>query len=119
MKIGRLINIVIVVFVDLLGFGLILPLLPYYAETFGATPAVIGLIVASYAAASLIGAAFWVAFPTASAGVPSFWLYQSLDFLPLAFNAHHLPKDSLIILSIQIPFINYIIRQRGIGTGEG
>jgi DHA1 family tetracycline resistance protein-like MFS transporter len=51
-----LINIFIVVFVDLLGFGLILPLLPYYAETFGASPLVIGLIVASYAAASLVGA---------------------------------------------------------------
>lgn len=56
MKTGRLINIFIVVFVDLLGFGLILPLLPYYAETFGATPLVIGLLVASYAAASLVGA---------------------------------------------------------------
>jgi DHA1 family tetracycline resistance protein-like MFS transporter len=56
MKTARLINIFIVVFVDLLGFGLILPLLPYYAETFGATPAIIGLLVASYAAASLLGA---------------------------------------------------------------
>lgn len=56
MKTSRLINIFIVVFVDLLGFGLILPLLPYYAETFGATPLVIGLLVASYAAASLVGA---------------------------------------------------------------
>ncbi len=56
MKTGRLINIFLVVFVDLLGFGLILPLLPYYAETFGASPLVIGFIVASYAAASLIGA---------------------------------------------------------------
>jgi DHA1 family tetracycline resistance protein-like MFS transporter len=44
------------VFVDLLGFSLILPLLPYYAEKFGASPAVIGLLTASYAAASLIGA---------------------------------------------------------------
>jgi DHA1 family tetracycline resistance protein-like MFS transporter len=56
MKASRLINIFLVVFVDMLGFGLILPLLPYYAETFGATPIVIGLIVASFAAASLIGA---------------------------------------------------------------
>jgi MFS transporter, DHA1 family, tetracycline resistance protein len=56
MKTGRLINIFIVVFVDMLGFGLILPLLPYYAETFGATPLLIGLIVASFAAASLVGA---------------------------------------------------------------
>ena len=56
MKTARLVNIFIVVFVDLLGFGLILPLLPYYAETFEATPVVIGFIVASYAAASLVGA---------------------------------------------------------------
>jgi DHA1 family tetracycline resistance protein-like MFS transporter len=56
MKKARLINIFIVVFVDLLGFSLILPLLPYYAKEFGATPAVIGLLTASYAAASLIGA---------------------------------------------------------------
>ena len=56
MKTARLINIFVVVFVDLLGFSLILPLLPYYAEEFGATPAIIGLLAASYAAASLIGA---------------------------------------------------------------
>jgi DHA1 family tetracycline resistance protein-like MFS transporter len=48
--------IFLVVFVDLLGFSLILPLLPYYAETFGATPTVIGLLVAIYAAAQLVGA---------------------------------------------------------------
>jgi DHA1 family tetracycline resistance protein-like MFS transporter len=42
MKTARLINIFIVVFVDLLGFSLILPLLPYYAENFGATPSIVG-----------------------------------------------------------------------------
>src|SRR5512136_1174476 len=56
MKKARLINIFIVVFVDLLGFSLILPLLPYYAQKFGATPVVVGLLTASYAAASLVGA---------------------------------------------------------------
>lgn len=56
MKTSRLINIFLVVFVDMLGFGLILPLLPYYAETFGATPFLIGFLVASFAAASLVGA---------------------------------------------------------------
>jgi MFS transporter, DHA1 family, tetracycline resistance protein len=52
----RLANIFVIVFVNMLGFGLILPLLPYYAQTFGANPTLIGLLVASYAAASLIGA---------------------------------------------------------------
>jgi DHA1 family tetracycline resistance protein-like MFS transporter len=56
MNTRRLLPIFLVVFVDLLGFGLILPLLPYYAEAFGATALVIGLLVSSYAAAQLIGA---------------------------------------------------------------
>lgn len=52
----RLTIIFLIVFVDLLGFSLILPLLPYYAQTFGADAFVTGLLVASYAIAQLIGA---------------------------------------------------------------
>jgi DHA1 family tetracycline resistance protein-like MFS transporter len=55
-KNSRLMTIFLIVFVDLLGFSLILPLLPYYAEAYGATPLVVGLLVASYAAAQLVGA---------------------------------------------------------------
>jgi DHA1 family tetracycline resistance protein-like MFS transporter len=55
-KNSRLLTIFIIVFVDLLGFSLILPLLPYYAEEYGASAFIIGLLVASYAAASLVGA---------------------------------------------------------------
>jgi DHA1 family tetracycline resistance protein-like MFS transporter len=55
-KTSRLLPVFLVVFVDLLGFGLILPLLPYYADAYGATPIVVGLLTASYAAAQLIGA---------------------------------------------------------------
>lgn len=53
---GRLPIIFLIVFIDLLGFSLILPLLPFYADTFGATPFQVGLLVSSYAAAQLIGA---------------------------------------------------------------
>jgi DHA1 family tetracycline resistance protein-like MFS transporter len=52
----RLFSIILVVFIDLLGFSLILPLLPYYAKTFQASEFVTGLLVAVYAAAQLIGA---------------------------------------------------------------
>lgn len=52
----RLLNIFIIVFVDLLGFGLILPLLPFYADEFGATPFLVGMLTAIYAAAQLVGA---------------------------------------------------------------
>lgn len=44
----RLIPIFVVVFVDLLGFSIILPLLPYYATSFGASEVTIGWLVASY-----------------------------------------------------------------------
>jgi DHA1 family tetracycline resistance protein-like MFS transporter len=56
MKNSRLLTIFLIVFVDLLGFSLILPQLPYYAESFGATPVIVGFLVASYAAAQLVGA---------------------------------------------------------------
>lgn len=52
----QLISVFLIVFIDLLGFSLILPLLPYYAETFGASEFVTGLLVASYAAMQLVGA---------------------------------------------------------------
>jgi len=52
----RLFSIFLVVFVGLLGFSIILPLLPFYAETFGANPTVVGLLVAIYAAAQMVSA---------------------------------------------------------------
>ncbi len=36
------------IFVDLVGFGIVLPVLPLYARTFGASPLIIGVIVASF-----------------------------------------------------------------------
>jgi DHA1 family tetracycline resistance protein-like MFS transporter len=53
---ARLSTIFAIVFIDLLGFSLILPLVPFYAKEFEASDTIIGLLVASYAAAQLIGA---------------------------------------------------------------
>ncbi len=58
MQKSRLLNIFLVVFIDILGFGLILPLLPYFAGQYGGSEFVVGLLVASYAAAQFIGAPF-------------------------------------------------------------
>ncbi len=41
-------TIFLIVFIDLLGFGLILPLLPYIAERFNANPFQIGLLTSVY-----------------------------------------------------------------------
>jgi multidrug resistance protein len=40
--------------VDILGLTIVLPLLPFYAEHFGASPLLVGLLVATYAACQLI-----------------------------------------------------------------
>jgi DHA1 family tetracycline resistance protein-like MFS transporter len=48
--------ILIYVFVDVLGFSLILPLLPYYAESFNASSTTVGLLLGANALTQFIGA---------------------------------------------------------------
>ena len=49
----------LVVFIDLVGFGLIIPLLPFYAEYFRASPDVVGLVMATYSFAQFLAAPLW------------------------------------------------------------
>jgi DHA1 family tetracycline resistance protein-like MFS transporter len=51
-----LLIIFLTIFVNLVGFGIIVPLLPYYAETFGASPLVIGLLFAVFSLCQLVAA---------------------------------------------------------------
>ena len=48
-----LLIIFLTIFVNLVGFGIIVPLLPFYAETFGASPFVIGLLFAVFSLSQL------------------------------------------------------------------
>ena len=52
---GRVLPIFALVFVDMLGLTVILPLLHLYAVTYGATPLEIGLVAAAFPLAQLIG----------------------------------------------------------------
>src|ERR1044071_5386114 len=49
-----LIIIFITIFIDLVGFGIVLPVLPLYAERYNASETVIGLMIASYSATQFI-----------------------------------------------------------------
>jgi len=49
-----LLVIFLTIFVNLVGFGIIIPLLPFYARTFGASPIAIGLLFASFSLAQLL-----------------------------------------------------------------
>jgi DHA1 family tetracycline resistance protein-like MFS transporter len=46
--------IFLTILVNLIGFGIIVPLLPFYAETFGASPLAIGMLFASFSIAQLV-----------------------------------------------------------------
>jgi len=56
MKDKRIWIIFLIIFVNLLGFGIILPLLPYYVESFGAGAITIGFITATYSLFQIISA---------------------------------------------------------------
>ena len=49
-----LLVIFLTIFVNLVGFGIIIPVLPFYAETFGASPLVVGLLLASFSLSQLL-----------------------------------------------------------------
>src|SRR6266540_2067422 len=52
----RILPIIVIVFVDLLGLSIIIPLLPLFAARFSATPLVIGILQAAYPLMQFIGA---------------------------------------------------------------
>ena len=52
----RVLPIIVIVFVDLLGLSIIIPLLPLFAARFNATPFVIGILQAAYPLMQFIGA---------------------------------------------------------------
>jgi multidrug resistance protein len=55
----RLAVLIAVNFVDMVGFMIVLPLLPFYALDLRASPEIVGLLIASYSIAQLVAAPFW------------------------------------------------------------
>jgi DHA1 family tetracycline resistance protein-like MFS transporter len=51
-----LLVIFLTIFVNLIGFGIVIPLLPFYATEFGASPLVVGVLFASYSICQLVAA---------------------------------------------------------------
>lgn len=56
MKNPALYPILLIVFVDVLGFTVVIPLLPFHAQALGATPSTVGALIATYAACALFAA---------------------------------------------------------------
>ena len=52
----KILPIFLVVLIDVLGLMIILPLLPFYSEQFGATPFMVGMLISIYALCQLVSA---------------------------------------------------------------
>jgi MFS family permease len=52
-------SVMVVVFLNLLGFGIIVPLLPFYAQSFNAEPWEIALIFSAFSLGAFFGEPFW------------------------------------------------------------
>lgn len=59
MKDKRLLIIFLTVFIDLVGFGIIIPLNPYLAEAFGASPFQVGLLMSVYSLMQFLFSPIW------------------------------------------------------------
>ena len=59
MRNKALIVLFFTIFMDLMGFGLIIPILPIYAKELGATDAMVGLLGTSFSVMQFIFAGFW------------------------------------------------------------
>jgi MFS family permease len=58
-EVAKLTVLMATVFVDMMGFLMVLPLLPFYAERLGADAVVVTLLVAAFALAQLLTSPFW------------------------------------------------------------
>ncbi|MEY2962973.1 MAG: hypothetical protein RL754_234 [Bacteroidota bacterium] len=59
MKNKALAVLFLTIFLDLMGFGLIVPILPIYAKELGATDAMVGLLATSFSIMQFVFASFW------------------------------------------------------------
>lgn len=56
---GPLLTVFLTVFIDLLGFGIVIPLLPVYSKAYQASETTLGVLFATFSAMQLVFAPFW------------------------------------------------------------
>jgi MFS transporter, DHA1 family, tetracycline resistance protein len=89
------------VLVDLVGFGIVIPILPTYAKSYGASAPVIGLLSGTYSAMQLLFAPFWgkvtdrigrrpVILIAAGGAMVAYFLFGIASSIPMLFVARAL-----------------------------
>ena len=110
LSLDRLWVLMVTAFVDMIGFALVLPLLPYYATRFGATPFTVGLLVGIFAFAQMVTAPLWGRLSDSSGRRPVILggqLLAACAFIVFAF------ADSVVLL-----FLCRLLQGAGGGTSS-
>src|SRR5213593_4979943 len=56
---GKLVVLMFTAFVDMVGFAMVIPLIPFYATQMGATGFVVGVLISAFSVAQLLVAPLW------------------------------------------------------------
>ncbi len=104
----RLWVLMVTAFVDMIGFALILPLLPLYATRFGATPLTVGFLMAIFALSQLVTAPLWGRFSDHRGRRPV--IIAGLCLASLAFLAFGFAN------SVWLLFVCRLVQGAGAGT---
>jgi MFS transporter, DHA1 family, tetracycline resistance protein len=118
-----LIPLFLIVFINLVGFGIIIPLLPLYAESFDASPTAIGVLLASYSLAQMVATPYLGALSDRYGRRPillfsqlgtlvSFIMLGVANSLPLVFVARILDGASGGNISTAQAYIGDVVEER-------
>ena len=105
---GKLVVLMITAFIDMVGTLMIIPLLPFYAKSFGASGLTVGLLVASFAIAQLLSAPMWGRFSDRYGRRPALMVGLAASAIAYIIFAY---SDSLWLL-----FLSRLVQGSGGGT---
>ena len=125
-----MIVMLLVVFIDLLGFGVVIPLLPFYGEHFQASPAVVTTLMSTYSGMQLVAAPLWgrlsdrigrrpVVLVSLFTSVLAYLWLSSADALWMLFAARALQGLSAGNISVAQAYIADVTTPENRGKGMG
>ena len=105
---GKLVVLMITAFIDMVGTLMIIPLLPFYAKSFGANGFMVGLLVSAFAIAQLLSSPMWGRFSDRYGRRPALMVGLGASAIAYVIFAY---SDSLWLL-----FLSRLVQGSGGGT---
>jgi MFS family permease len=105
---GKLTVLMITAFIDMVGTLMIIPLLPFYAKSFGASGLLVGILVSSFAVAQLVSAPMWGRFSDKYGRRPALMIGLGASAIAYVIFAY---ADSMWLL-----FLSRLVQGAGGGT---